>query len=293
MSASEHSDGVGRFADLGLPGGALVDEGLADLACGRTSVASLLVSLAAPRLRREGVPVTNTQPDPELRLYRLLSSAEGELAYARYNAYLRLIVSFANSCSAVGSAEPGQRRNRDATERYSRPLFGFMKRLAEAAPRGRRFRVFVTGGGTAVAQGWRGATIDVDLYAVDEAVFRDIQRIKETEQVNVEFARPEHFVPPLAGAADRHLFIATFGGVSFLHYDPYSQVFSKVVRGFPRDLLDASHFIAGGLVDAVRLRELVDAIPESAFAKYPALSRDAVRGAVAAFLDSIRPQDLD
>ena len=125
MSAIEHSEGrtagaagaggvrgrfgVGRFADLGLPGGALVDEGLADLACGRTSVASLLVSLAAPRLRREGVPVTNTQPDPEFRLYRLLSSTEGDLAYARYNAYLRLIVSFADSCSAVGLAEPEQR----------------------------------------------------------------------------------------------------------------------------------------------------------------------------------------
>ena len=125
VSDSKHSDGrtggavgaggvrgrfgASRFADLGLPGGALVDEGLADLACGRTSVASLLVSLAAPRLRREGVPVTNTQPDPEFRLYRLLSSTEGDLAYARYNAYLRLIVSFADSCSAVRLAEPEQR----------------------------------------------------------------------------------------------------------------------------------------------------------------------------------------
>ena len=86
-----------------------MDEGLADLACGRTSVASLLVSLAAPRLRREGVPVTNTQPDPEMRLYRLLSSTEGDLAYARYNAHLRLIVSFADACSAVRLAEPEQR----------------------------------------------------------------------------------------------------------------------------------------------------------------------------------------
>ena len=123
MSAIEHSEGRtagaagaggvrGRFGASGLPGGALVDEGLADLACGRISVASLLVSLAAPRLRREGVPVTNTQPDPEFRLYRLLSSTEGDLAYARYNAYLRLIVSFADSCSAVGLAEPEQRAQR-------------------------------------------------------------------------------------------------------------------------------------------------------------------------------------
>lgn len=166
-------------------------------------------------------------------------------------------------------------------------LLAFMKRLAEAAPRGRRFRVFVVGGGTAVAQGWRESTIDVDLYADDEAVFLDIQRIKETQQVNVEFARPEHFVPPLAGTVNRHMFIATFGSVSFFHYDPYSQMLSKVVRGFRRDLEDARHFIDAGLVDAARLRELVDAIPESAFAKYPALSRAAILDAVGAFLNSI------
>ena len=166
-------------------------------------------------------------------------------------------------------------------------LLAFMQRLAETAPRGRRFRVFLVGGGTAVAQGWRASTIDVDLYAADEAVFLDIQRIKESQRINVEFARPEHFVPPLAGAAERHLFVATFGGVSFFHYDPYSQLLSKVVRGFERDLEDARHFIAAGLVDAVRFRELTDGIQESAYAKYPALSSQAVLDAVNTFLDSL------
>lgn len=162
-------------------------------------------------------------------------------------------------------------------------LLEFMRRLAAAAPRGRRFRVYVVGGGTAVAYGWRESTIDVDLCADDEAVFRDVQRLKETQRVNVEFARPEHFVPPLAGAAGRHLFIATFGRVSFFHYDPYSQTFSKVVRGFRLDLEDARRFIRSGLVDAARFRALVAAIPESAYAKYPALSRSAVLAAVDTF----------
>ena len=101
--------GAGRFADLALPAGDLVDQGLDDLAAGRTTAASLLVSLAAPRLRREGVPVANTQPDPEMQLYRLLASTEGDLAYARYNAHLRLIVSFADSCRVARSAEPEPR----------------------------------------------------------------------------------------------------------------------------------------------------------------------------------------
>ena len=165
-------------------------------------------------------------------------------------------------------------------------LLGFMQHLAEAAPRGRHFRVFVVGGGTAVERGWRESTIDVDVYADDEAVFIDIQRIKETQRINVEFVRPEHFVPALAGAGNRPLFIATFGGVSFFHYDPYSQVFSKIVRGFRRDLEDARRFIDSGLVDAARFRTLVDAIPDSAFAKYPALSPQAIRDAVSAFFDS-------
>ena len=168
-------------------------------------------------------------------------------------------------------------------------LLDFMQRLAEAAPRGRHFRVFVVGGATAVAQGWRDSTIDVDVYADDESVFIDIQRIKETQRINVKFARPEHFVPALAGAGDRHIFTARFGGVSFCHYDPYSQMLSKVVRGFRRDLEDACHFVDTGLVDVARFQTLVDAIPDTAFAKYPALSPTAIRDAVNAFLRLHRP----
>lgn len=93
-----HRFGVASFADRGLPGGELVDAGLADLASGRTTVQSLAVSLAAPRLRREGVPVGATLDDPERRLFDLLSRTEGDLAHARYNAYLRQLVSFADAC---------------------------------------------------------------------------------------------------------------------------------------------------------------------------------------------------
>ena len=49
---------------------------------------SLLVSLAAPRLHREGVPIGQVHSDPEDRLYDLLSRS-GDLAHARYGAYLR------------------------------------------------------------------------------------------------------------------------------------------------------------------------------------------------------------
>lgn len=90
--------GVSAFAASGLPAGALIDAGLADLARGVTTNESLLVSLAAPRLRREGVPLGAVEPDPERRLYQRLERSEGDLAHARYNALRRQVTSFANAC---------------------------------------------------------------------------------------------------------------------------------------------------------------------------------------------------
>ena len=99
--------------------------------------------------------------------------------------------------------------------------------------------------------------------------------------------RFEHFVPPLKGSTGRHVFIDTMGPVTFFHYDPYAQVLSKVVRGFRRDLDDARQFSRTGLVDPAKLRSLTAGIPESAFAKYPTLSRTAIENAVEGFLGTI------
>jgi len=91
--------GAAEFASLGLPGGAAVDRGVDALAAGRETIESLAVSLAAPRLRREGVPLpVATLPDADRRLYRLLERAHGFLAHARYLAHLRQIASFAGAC---------------------------------------------------------------------------------------------------------------------------------------------------------------------------------------------------
>lgn len=90
--------GSPSFATLGFPGGDLVDTGLGDLADGKLTLESFLVSLAASRLRREGVPMGPVHADPEDRLFALLSRSSGELAHARYGAYLRQIASFADAC---------------------------------------------------------------------------------------------------------------------------------------------------------------------------------------------------
>lgn len=85
----------------------MIDRGLADLAAGRETVESLVVSLAAPRLRREGVPLPRglTQ-DADRRLYRLLEREHGDLAHARYLAYLRQAASFADACAGSRLAGP-------------------------------------------------------------------------------------------------------------------------------------------------------------------------------------------
>lgn len=163
-------------------------------------------------------------------------------------------------------------------------LLSLMKELARTAPRRGPNRVYLVGGGTAVYLGWRGSSIDVDLFSDRDDVFRDIQRIKERLNVNIDLARPEDFVPPLPGTEDRHVFINKIGSVTFYHYDPYAQLLSKIVRGFQRDLDDARKFVSSGMAVPARLLALVKAIPDPAYARYPSLSRAAVETAVAAFL---------
>jgi hypothetical protein len=162
-----------------------------------------------------------------------------------------------------------------------------MNELARSAPRRGTYRVFFVGGGSAVLEGWRESTIDADLSSDREEIFHDIQGIKERLQLNIEFARPEDFVPALAGSDDRHVFIETIGKVSFYHYDPYAQLLSKLVRGFSRDMQDAERFLASGMVEAERFRSLVSEIPDLAYARYPTLSKQAVREVVDDFLAGI------
>jgi hypothetical protein len=80
----------------GLPGEALVREGLADCQAGRCTVAACLISIAGSRLTRAGLmpaAVVSGLREPELQLYRLLRQQGGD-AYSRYNALLRELVSF-------------------------------------------------------------------------------------------------------------------------------------------------------------------------------------------------------
>ncbi|OGH62765.1 MAG: hypothetical protein A3G34_12145 [Candidatus Lindowbacteria bacterium RIFCSPLOWO2_12_FULL_62_27] len=84
---------------MGLPGGEMVDEGIRDLSMGRKTIPALLISIAFPRLRRQGVALPKMAfPRSDVELYRLLEKESGDdLAHARYTAHLRRISSFADA----------------------------------------------------------------------------------------------------------------------------------------------------------------------------------------------------
>jgi hypothetical protein len=87
-----------------FPGHELVSAGLSDLAAGRESESSLLVAMAAPRLRRVGFDVPEGGGErPSHRLYELLSEAD-QGAHSRYNALVGQIVSFARAAERAASA---------------------------------------------------------------------------------------------------------------------------------------------------------------------------------------------
>lgn len=71
----------------GLPGEELVAEGIADLRQGRETIPALLVAIGAPKLRFAGVELPYFDiPDPEHRLYDLLSADNPDSSHSRYNA---------------------------------------------------------------------------------------------------------------------------------------------------------------------------------------------------------------
>ena len=81
----------------GLPGEDLVRAGLEDLANGVTSDNSLLVLIAAPRLRGLGLNIPEHRSDVpfEHQLYERLEERLGTGAHSYYNSLIRRIVSFA------------------------------------------------------------------------------------------------------------------------------------------------------------------------------------------------------
>jgi hypothetical protein len=239
-----------------LPGGELIDKGIADLARNEETVESLLVSIGSPKLRSLGISLGTVFDDAEHRLYALLGREHGNDAHGQYNALIRLLVSRERAWARATVDTPRLR--------------SFLKELSRAAKT--PTRVYLTGGASQLLRGLRDSTVGIDLTFEPESdeLFRSMAGLKETLNVNVEIVSPAHFVPALPGWRDRCESAMQIGKLTVLHFDPYTQALSKLERGHARDLEDVQALVRQKIVDPARLRGLFEDIRSELF-RYPAV----------------------
>jgi hypothetical protein len=146
-------------------------------------------------------------------------------------------------------------------------------------------RIYLTGGASAVLEGWRGSTVDVDMRLEPDldALLRELPALKDDLGVNIELASPPDFIPELPGWRDRSPFVFREGNVAIHHFDFYSQALSKIERGFSQDRDDVARMLASGLVKPDSLLELYDAVEPELY-RYPAIDPGAFRRKLSAVL---------
>lgn len=93
------------------------------------------------------------------------------------------------------------------------------KELGRVVPPGTR--MYLTGGATAVLEGWRDSTVDI--------------------------ASPLDFLPALPGWQGRSRFRFREGNLEVFDFDLYSQALSKLERGFELDLEDVHNMVLANM----------------------------------------------
>jgi hypothetical protein len=155
----------------------------------------------------------------------------------------------------------------------------FMQELGRAVPV--EGRVYLTGGATAVLYGWRDTTIDVDIKLIPDRdeILREIPRLKEALDLNIELAAPSDFIPLPKGWEDRSPLIRQEGKLSFHHFDPVAQALSKAERGHDQDIRDVHEMIAAELVNPAEALIQFKAIEPELY-RFPAIDPASFREAV-------------
>ncbi len=155
----------------------------------------------------------------------------------------------------------------------------FARALGRAT--GERARLYLVGGSTAVIEGWRATTVDIDLRIEPDSdlILRQLPVLKERLNINIELASPADFLPELPQWRERSPFLFAEGTIDVYHYDLYSQALAKLERGLAHDLEDVRSMVGSGAVDPSRLAELFDAITDELY-RFPAVDPDVLRNAV-------------
>lgn len=165
-----------------------------------------------------------------------------------------------------------------------RALLAELGQLAEAPA-----TLYLVGGATAVAYGWRSTTVDIDLYLEPESdqLLQALPALKERLSINIELASPLDFLPELPGWRDRSPFLVQEGPLTVRHFDPHAQALAKLERGFDQDLRDVDAMADRGLLDVSELERLFSAIELSLF-RFPAIDATALREEVSRWVAARR-----
>lgn len=145
--------------------------------------------------------------------------------------------------------------------------------------------MYLTGGATAVLEGWRQSTVDIDVrFEPDsDAALSRIGEIKERLSLNVELASPLDFLPALPGWQERSLFRFREDNLEVFDFDPYSQALSKLERGFELDLEDVRSMVEGRRIEPRRLIDLFEEIEPELY-RFPTVDPASLRQDVESLL---------
>lgn len=142
-------------------------------------------------------------------------------------------------------------------------------------------KMYLTGGATAVLEGWRDSTVDIDVRFEPDSdePLRRIAELKEEMAVNVELASPLDFLPELAGWRERSRFRFREGNLEVFDFDLYSQALSKLERGLELDRQDVQSMVEDGDLDPGKLLELFDEVEPHLY-RFPAVDPKTLRSSV-------------
>jgi hypothetical protein len=172
---------------------------------------------------------------PDLPGHDLVSAGLADLAAGRETEAALLVAMAAPRLRSLGFDVPAG-GGEQPSHRLMRPPVD-AARIREVARRLGRVarapvRIYVTGGATAVLEGWRESTIEVDLRFEPEAdeLLRELSTLKERLGVNIEFASPPDFIPELPGWRERSPFVFREGNVEVHHFDPSERTTLYTIR---------------------------------------------------------------
>lgn len=131
----------------------------------------------------------------------------------------------------------------------------FLKNLGRAFRKSGR--LYLVGGAALVHMGVRAGftqDIDVEVRATHEdEMLEAIRKMKDTMQINIEFASPADFIPIPKQWEANVRYIGRYGMIDAFYFDFYSIALSKIQRGSTRDINDVRLLLQQNIITLAEL----------------------------------------